>query len=1783
MHATPAISRRHSCTLLPGHDAALLTLPALACVLWLAAPADAGGDGARVRRGNATFTQVGNRLVVRASNGAIIDYDRLSVEAGQVLQFIQPGARARVLNRVTGAELSRIDGTLLANGIVYFVNPQGIRIGNGAVINVGGLIAAAGAMSSEDFVLKRDRFTEMSGEVVNQGQIQGRSVLLAGQYVENRGSIDAGDGVVAIAAGDTVYLQRGTGPVVVAVSRSQLGADGSGAGSKPGVSNTGRIDAGRGSVAMASGDFYSQAMDLSGTIIGKSISARGGERGVVAVRGAVDASSTSGRGGSVDLFGDRVGLFAGASVKADGASGGGGVRIGGDLRGANATTAPQAERTSIGAGTVVSANATRSGEGGRVIVWSSDYTAFLGAIEAKGAGRGRGGFVETSSRDNLQAFGSVDTGSALGRGGTWLLDPTNVTVGAVDANMTTSSPFEPTAAGAQIRGSSIAAALRTGDVVLQTTHGFDAGAEGNITFASNGDIVIASGGLGGSDRTLTVNATGSIIFATGFLLNNNDGARALNVGLNAGAGGAAAQPSALVDLRTGTTVTTGGGDLSVTNSKGNASTIRSTLSLGGGDFHLSMNAAGASLAMSGGSLAAHDATFFVAGGAVGLWTSTLAGDLAVTAGGAVTDGGTLSVAGQTTLAAGPAGNITLDNANNFGGAVTVTSGRDVTLRDTGALTIGGASVSGNLALTAAGVVTDTGTLSVTGTTRLTAGSTNDVALDNANNFGGAVTVVSARDVTLRDTGALVLAASTVSGNLAIWAGGAVTDTGNLSVTGTASLAAGAANDITLDNANNFGGTVTVVSGRDVTLRDTGAIDLGASTVNRNLSITAGNTVSDSGVLSVAGSTVVAAGTTHDIILDSASTFGGPFTVTSGRDVTLRDTGAIDLGASTISRNLVLNAGGPVTQAGNLLVTGTTTVLAPGSNITLASAGNNFSGAISVTGANVALADINAIAFGATTITGDYSVASGGAMTDTGALSIGGAMTLAAGAANSITLDNPNNFIGAVAVVSGKNVTLNDVNALKLGQSTISGNLVLTAAGLVTDAGAVAVSGTTRLTAGAAHDIFLDNANNFGGAVTVVSGRDVVLRDTGALTLGTSTVNRNLAIAAAGTVADSGNLSVAGTTTLAAGAGGNITLDNANNFVGAVTVASGRDVTLRDTGALTIGGASVSGNLALTAAGVVTDTGSLAVAGTTRLTAGAANDITLNNANDFGGAVTVVSGRNVTLNDVGALGLGASTIGGNLVATAAGGLTGSGALSVAGTTLLTAGSASDIVLDGANNFGGTVTVTNGRDVTLRDTGALDLGASSIGRNLSITAGGALTDSGNLAIAGTTTIAAGATNDITLDNADSFGGAVTVVSGRDVTLRGTGALELGASTVSGDLSVTARGPITGGGILSIAGTTLLSAGAANDIVLDAANNFGGTVTVASGRDVVLRDAGAIDLGASAIDGSLAVRAGGAITGSGALRVDRSADFAAAGFDVILNSPSNDFRGAVTTTGGNVTLTDANTLILGATTASGVFTADCGAGYGDTITFLSSVGAVSAPAVRLNTGTSIENATIATIVSRGDIVFLTDDFRMGQNHKLTALGDIAIRGRSAPNAAAATLGDVTARGDLTVQADSITLLGRNEGLILLKNGGTAIDRMVDFVVGGRVFFSVAPIMGGAQPANRAAFANPTGNVDGSGTLGGFIATVYPFPITAASLIGPGPSNRVLDLYAAGELYTNPSTHIPPQMAILPPVGAIGEARPAASSEEATAGGTDEAEAKESAASGAAAPAPEPVPPSR
>ena len=126
--------------------AAILLLPALAN----AADLPTGGQ---VTAGQGQIgLPANNQMVIdQASNKLAIDWQSFDIAAGNKVTFNQPGRDSVALNRVLGADGSKIMGQLDANGRVFIVNPNGVLFGKDAQVNVGGLVASTLDISNRDF------------------------------------------------------------------------------------------------------------------------------------------------------------------------------------------------------------------------------------------------------------------------------------------------------------------------------------------------------------------------------------------------------------------------------------------------------------------------------------------------------------------------------------------------------------------------------------------------------------------------------------------------------------------------------------------------------------------------------------------------------------------------------------------------------------------------------------------------------------------------------------------------------------------------------------------------------------------------------------------------------------------------------------------------------------------------------------------------------------------------------------------------------------------------------------------------------------------------------------------------------------------------------------------------------------------------------------------------------------------------------------------------------------------------------------------------------------------------------------------------------------------------------------------------------------------------------------------------------------------------------------------------------------------------------------------------
>lgn len=465
-----------------------------------------------------------------------------------------------------------IMGNLNANGRVYIFDQNGVIFGGDSQVNVGSIVTSTGFIS--DANIKADKLVfegvAGNGEIVNNGSItasEGGLAAFVAPGVRNNGIINA-DVVVGASADKVAIDLYGDNLVSVEVEGELQNAI---------IENKGTINAAGGTVALT----VAAAKDAVDNVINMD--------------GIIDVSSVSVKGGKIILNGGDKGVVKVAGkLKADGKDGGS-VKIAGQ----NIHLTETSE---------ISADATAAGNGGRVDVVAQNGLVFGGTISAKGGAlSGNGGYVDTSGLGWVDIYGNVDASAINGTNGTWLIDPTNLTItGAGPTNVggtgSQASPFAPDGDTISLlRSNVIEAALNAGTNVYVTTVGTPNKTlqDGTITVTSS---ITKNAGIA---STLFLDAAGSIIVTSG---NNITAAvgNVLNVVFNAA-------KSIFVN---GSNITTRTGD--VTFTAGDAIEIGSLTQI---------NTAGGDATMT-----ATNGSFFIGNGSA---INTAGGDIKVRADGAV--------------------------------------------------------------------------------------------------------------------------------------------------------------------------------------------------------------------------------------------------------------------------------------------------------------------------------------------------------------------------------------------------------------------------------------------------------------------------------------------------------------------------------------------------------------------------------------------------------------------------------------------------------------------------------------------------------------------------------------------------------------------------------------------------------------------------------------------------------------------------------------------------------------------------------------------------------------------------------------------------------------------------------------------------------------------------------------------------------------------------------------------------------------------------------------------
>lgn len=340
-------------------------------------------------------------------------------------------------------------------------------VGPKAHISSSALVASAGFLTEEQarqFAETGKLNIQLTGNVSNEGCItvhDNGMVALLGAQVNNAGVVQARKGKVQLATGPQAALDfHGDGLLNIAIGGEPGGNESVNADLAGGVSNSGEIEVGNGTVAMSAAraaKHLDSVVHISGNVVADSVTEDGGtivlgDAARTQVAGTLSAKGKN--GGQIKVLGDEVTLAGTARVDASGKqSSGGEVLVGGSFQGKGSEPASKATTVAHGA----QLKADGKSDGGRVVVWSDGKTQFSGSASA--TGQRRGGVVETSGKQLTVAADAKVTASGGQQSGKWLLDPETVNIEADGG-----APGSGTVAA-----SAIAAGLQANDVEISAS------------------------------------------------------------------------------------------------------------------------------------------------------------------------------------------------------------------------------------------------------------------------------------------------------------------------------------------------------------------------------------------------------------------------------------------------------------------------------------------------------------------------------------------------------------------------------------------------------------------------------------------------------------------------------------------------------------------------------------------------------------------------------------------------------------------------------------------------------------------------------------------------------------------------------------------------------------------------------------------------------------------------------------------------------------------------------------------------------------------------------------------------------------------------------------------------------------------------------------------------------------------------------------------------------------------------------------------------------------------
>ncbi|MCA9139884.1 MAG: S-layer family protein, partial [Planctomycetales bacterium] len=1224
---------------------------------------------------------------------------------------------------------------------------------------------------------------------------------------------------------------------------------------------SGDLDVGGGDIDLVAGN-----LSIDGTVAtrGGNVLIDSGSGGTTIVSGTIDVSDSRAQhvGGSVHVLGTHVGLIGNAFIDASGDAGGGVILIGGDYQGGNPLI-DNAARTLVGENVVLAADAIRTGDGGKVIVWADEWTRFAGTINARGGILGgNGGFAEVSGKQSLDFRGSVDLTAAKGASGSLLLDPANLIISDADG----------TDNGSLADDSVLF--LEGGAVDFHITPASFENLNANVTLQATTDITVVNDiAFAGTSHTLALQAGNDLTINAS--ITSPDGANhfifeADSIHQPGGANGTGTLTIANVSIQSS------GGDISLIAADFAMTSLDpGDINAGAGNISIVQTngnvdpTIGDTMTLASGALTTGELTNFASTGTLTIGQATTAGGTIITA--QAIDQSSSAVEIVSTIA----GEVAFVSNDGF------TMDRDVTTHQTtridadfnddgvGNVTLGNnddlVTTNSALTITANDIIinTSSGTInSGTATTTIIESHGDGIVL------GGAVATtelaitaaelarITANGLTLETTDSIVVdGISAASSN---------------SISGTTTLTAnGSSSSVSfLANASTFN-TLTVNSSDGITINANLTTDVGGITVN-----------ADTGVADNDGTFTIASGvavtTTNNVLDITANALSLIGTANSGNGETIiRDSDGTGIGFGVTSVTDGLN----VSDADLDQITSTGLTLITAGNITAdtISQPGNVSGTVILTADGASsVVDFNggASSFDALVVNANEGVSVNSDVSTTGGITVNadtdaddnsGTFAVSTGfsvnsAGNVIVITaNDVDLAGSLdSGVSSTTITDSDGTGINLSATALTNGITISGSELQN----ISATGLTVSTAGAitVDNVTATNSDNVSGTTTLVAATEVTFSGTESTFNALDVRADDRITLSVNVTTDTGNLSF--------DADFNNTTDTNDrlDFAAGILLSSAGSMTLD----ATTGGIHAAGALTLNAADGITVNDSLTTAGQLNINAdtGVADNIgTLTIAS--GAAVTTTNSLlDITANDLSLTGTVNTGTGATIIRDSDGTGIGFGATPVAnglnisdadldqitstGLTLVTTGNITVDAISQPGSVSGAITLTaDGASSTINfitaassfDTLVVDANEGvTVSSDLS-TAGGGITinadkdandDVGTFTVStGVSVISADNTiaitaNDLDLAGTLDSGASSTTINDSD----GTG-INLSATTITDGITITGAELQN----ISATGLTVNTAGSITVDNITAANsdNLSGTTTLAAGTEI------------------------------------------------------------------------------------------------------------------------------------------------------------------------------------------------------------------------------------------------------------------------------------------------------------------------------------------------------------